>query len=141
MLLYGHDLDGVIPVGGNAREHFVAEFHVRSYPFALLGHAYVALVDEQWLGVGAEPLHFPFICLGSPYLSRKHVCLLVLNHSGGIGGDAFALAAVPADYHLVQVAVVHVLGLHLEFPNTVGLGLEGILLHLLPFREVAYQGD
>ena len=46
VLLDGHDLDGVVAVGGDARQHLGAEFVVAAHLFLLLSHADVAFVDE-----------------------------------------------------------------------------------------------
>ncbi len=68
MLLYGHDLDGVISVGRNTRQYLVAEFHICAYSLLLLRHADMAFIDEKRTGVGAEALHLPLIGLRSPDL-------------------------------------------------------------------------
>ncbi len=68
MFLYGHDLYGVVAVGGDARQYLVAEFNVRSDAFAFLCHAYMALIDQQWPCVGVEVVNFPFIGLRIPHL-------------------------------------------------------------------------
>ena len=66
--------------------------------------------------------------------------VLVLYDTCGIGGDAFTLTAIPAHQHLVEFAVVQVVGFHLQLPDAVGFGLEGIFLQLFPFREIADEG-
>ena len=44
VFLDGHYLYGIVAVGGDARKHVVAEFGICAHPFALLGHADVALI-------------------------------------------------------------------------------------------------
>ena len=142
MLLNRHYLDGVISVGGDARQNVLAELAVGADPFALLGHADMAFVDHQRARVGLELLDFPFIgMLGCPHLCREQLGILVLDNAPGVGGNAFAAAAGPFDYHLVVLSVVDVAGTQSRLPDAVGAGqtpqLE--LLHRLPVAEIAYE--
>ena len=61
MLLYRHYLYGVVAVGGDARQHVLAELVVRAHTLALLRHAYVAFVYQQRLRVGTESVNGPAV--------------------------------------------------------------------------------
>ena len=63
MFLDGHNLDGVITVGDDARQHVHTEFLVSADALAVLGHANVALIDQQRLGVGHKVLDLELIGL------------------------------------------------------------------------------
>ncbi len=136
MLLYGHNLYGIVTVGRDARQHVVAKFYICAHPFALLGHADMTLIDEQRTRVGTKPFHLPFVCIGGPHLGREHVSVFVLHHTGGIGRDALAASAIPGDNHLVEIAVADGIAFEFQLPHTVFLGLEGIFFKLLPFGEI-----
>lgn len=142
MFLDGHYLDGVVTVLGDAGQDVLAEFVVGTDALALLGHADMAFVDEQGFGVGYEVVDFPLIGLfGRPYLSREQVCLGILHHAVGVGGYAFAPAAVPFDEHLVVLAVLEGAGAELAFPHAVIAARESIFLAGLPVGEIADESD
>ena len=139
MLLYGHDLDGVVAVGGDARQNLCAEVGVGAHAFFLLRHAYVALVDEQGLSVGLEALVGPAERLGgSVDLCGEYVGRGVLDYSRGIGRDAFVFAAGPLYEHLVELSVVHGAGSEMAFPYSRQTAVEAFELVLrdgLPARR------
>ncbi len=66
---------------------------------------------------------------------------LVLHYPCGICGNAFAASAVPADDHLVVIAVTHCIGFQFEFPHAVGFRLQGIFLQLFPLGKVTDKSD
>ncbi len=141
VFLNGHNLDCIITVGCYTRQDEVAEFSVCADTLSFLCHADMAFIDHERTSVGAETAHFPFVRFRRPYLSRENFGLFVLNHAGRVGGNSFALSAVPADHHLVEVAVVDVVRLQLYFPDTIFLWLKGIFLHDLPFGKIADKSD
>ena len=117
VLLNCHDLDSVIPVGLDARQDIGAELLVGAHRLLVLSHANVALVDEQRLHIGLELRYLELIFLaGVPHLSREYLGNIVLNHSGGIGGNALALTALPVDRELEQVAMLHAALRQRDFP-------------------------
>ena len=137
MLLDGHDLDGVVAVGGDAWEYAVTELGVGADAFGLLGHADVALVDEERPRVGGEVLDGPAEGGVLPYLGGEDVGLGVLDHSGGVGGDAEALTSGPVDAHFVELAVVDFVVGDVNFPYAVAQGVELEFGELFPVGKVA----
>ena len=102
MLLYGHDLYGVVSVGCDARQYLGAELIVGAYLLFLLGHADMALIYEEGFCVGSEVVDLEFVGMfRRVYLGAEYLGLFVLHHSCGICRDALALTAVPSDEHLV----------------------------------------
>ena len=102
----------------------------------------MAFIDEQRLGVGLEAVDSPLIgMLGRPDLGRENVCRLVLHDTRDVGGYAFAHAAGPVDHHLVELAVLEVVGGKLDFPHAVADGAEAVFHLFAPLREVADEGD
>ncbi len=140
MLLYGHELDGVVAVLRDAGQDVDAEFLVCAHALLLLGHADVRLVYQQRARVGTEARGLEFIRgLGGVYLGREYLCVGVLHHARGVCRDAVALAAAPVHAHLVQVAVMDHVGGELALPRAVLKAGQGITLVALPVAEVAYQ--
>ena len=142
MLLDGHNLDGVIAVGDDARQHVDAELLIGTHTLAVLSHANVALIDEQGLNIRCKLLDLELIgSLGRPHLGRENVSLLILNHSGGVCRNALAFPTLPVDTQLVQVAVAHcALGQH-NLPVAVLETLEAIGSTLAPIVELAHEID
>ena len=140
MLLDGHDLDGIVAVGNDARQYVHTEFLIGTHTLAVLRHADVALVDEQRARVGHKVLDLELVGLfGCPHLGREDVGLLVLNHARGIGRDALAFSALPVHAQLVQVAVVHgALGQN-DFPIAVVQPFQLVGGTLAPVIELADQ--
>ena len=65
MLLNGHNLYAVVAVVDDARQNVLLELGVGAHLLGILSHANVALVDEEWVGLGFESLLFPLIgCSG-----------------------------------------------------------------------------
>ena len=61
VFLNRHNLDGVIAVFFDARQHVDAEFLIGAYAFLVLAHADVAFVDEQRVGLGLEVGDLEFV--------------------------------------------------------------------------------
>ena len=144
MLLYGHYLYGVVAVSHDAGQHVGAEFVVGAHALVLLGHAYVALVDEQRLGVGHEAVGVaPLEALvGLPHLGREDGRLFVLHHARGVGGDAFAHTAGPVHHHLVELSVADVTRSQVQLPHAAVAEASGAVFQLfLPVGEVADEHD
>ena len=142
MLLNGHDLNGVVAVGSDARQHLGAELVVGAHPLLVLGHAYVALIYEQRRRVGLEARVLgPIGFVGTPHLRREYARLLVLHHARGIGRYALTHAAVPVHMQLKQLAMVHSSPGQLEFPVALGarLAVHLVVHAFLPVAEVAHQ--
>ena len=92
MLLYRHDLYGIVAVFGYTGKYQVAELGIGADALGLLRHAYVALIYEERARVRDKLFDFPLVSLFRlPYLGREHMCHIILHHTGGIGRDAFAL--------------------------------------------------
>ncbi len=143
MFLDGHDLDGVVAVGGDARQHVGAELLVAAYLLFLLCHAYVAFIDQQRSGVGAEIGVGPCeMAVRGIHFGGEYVCVGVLHHTVGIGGNAFAASAVPVHHHFIPLPVADGFGRERGFPDTAGAvvdAVQGILGSLLPAVEIANE--
>jgi hypothetical protein len=44
-----------------------------------------------------------------PHLCGEYLCIVVLNHTVGIGWYTFALSSMPVNTQLVQIPVIHCL--------------------------------
>ncbi len=142
MLLDGHHLNGVVAVLDDAWQHVVLEFGVGAHLLGILRHTDVALIDEQRILSRRELALVPAIGLGRPHLRREYLRLLVLHHARGPGRNALALAALPFDVHLIEVAVLHCFLGQIDLPVTRVLNAAAaVFLTLLPLVEVAYEID
>ena len=141
MLLDSHDLNGVVAVLLDARQHVLGKLLVGAYLLSILSHAHVALVDEQRVLVGLEGLFLPLVgLLGVPHLSREYLGLIILDNATAPGGNTFALSPIPLDFHLVELSVLQGFLAELELPVTSTLNtLALVLLVLLPVVEVTNQ--
>lgn len=121
VFLYGHDLYGIIPVGDNAGKNFFAEFVIRTDALVFLRHTYVAFVDEQRRCMGDKFFLFEDIrFLRRPYLCRKDFCGFILHDTGCPCRYTFALPSFPVHRELIEVEVVQLFGIELDFPYAVG---------------------
>ena len=142
MLLYRHNLYGVIPVLDYARQHIVAELGIRAHSLAILCHAYMTFVYQQRPHIGNKARIMPYIgLLGAPDLCSKKFGVCILPYTRGICRNAFALAAIPLDKHLVKVAVLHRSGFEYAFPDAVLHARQRILRQPLPVAEIALESD
>ena len=138
MLLDGHNLDGVVAVGDNARQHVHAEFLIGAHTLAVLCHADMALVDEQRLGVRHEVGDFELIrLLRVPHLGREDIGLVVLDNTGGVSRDALAFPALPVHTQFVQVAMTHGTRGKRDFPVAALETFQAIRGTLTPIVELA----
>ncbi len=120
MLLNGHNLYGVVSVGGYARQHIVGEFCVSAHPFFFRGHANVTFVYEQRVAFGLEVADAEAIrACGILHLSGEDMRFGVLHHTRGISRDSLSLTTGPGHEHLVEIAVMDSAFGYDEFPNTV----------------------
>ena len=142
MLLDGHDLDGVVAAGHHAGQHIAAEFVVGAHGLLVLSHADVTLIDEQRCHVGDKVFHLELVGpFRSPHLSRENLGDIVLHHAGGIGRNAFALAALPVNAQFEQVAMFHgALGQH-QLPVAVVQSLHAVGGTFAPVIELSYHID
>ena len=67
------------------------------------------------------------------------MCLGVLYHAGGVGGDAVAFAAVPFHVHLVELSVAYRRCREVQLPCAVAQGLEAVFGLFLPSGEIPYK--
>ncbi len=141
MFLDGHDLNGVVAVLLDARQHVLGKLLVGAYLLSILSHADVALVDEQRVLLGLEVLLLPLVgLLRIPHLSREYLGLVVLYHAAAPGRNTLALAAVPLDLHLVELAVLQGFLGEFQLPVACALyALAAVFLVLLPVVEVANE--
>ena len=65
------------------------------------------------------------------------MALLVLHDACGVGGDAFAFAAVPVYFHLIQLAMLHAPRTYTQFPHAVVEAFESVFGQFLPVGEIA----
>ena len=123
MFLDGHNLYGIVTVGGYARQHIGAELVVRAYALFVYGHTYMALVDKERRFLGTERSLGELIRLiWRPHLCREDIRGGVLNHTGGIGRNAFAASTVPIHFQLIQVAMRYCLCRQIHLPHAVTNG-------------------
>ena len=143
VFLYSHYLDAVVTELGNPGQHVVAELDVCAYLLCVLRHAYVALVYEEWRGLGLELVHLPLVfLLGVPYLYAEEVGVWILHYPVRPGRYALALSAVPMDAELEVSAMPEGLVLNLNLPVACApYSLHGILGTFLPVVEVANHED
>ena len=142
VLLDGHDLDGVIPVAGHARQHFETKFLVGSGLLFLRGHANMALVDEQRRGVRPKIVDAELVFLRRiPNLGRKDLRRLVLHHTPTPSRNAFASASLPLHAELIQVAVVKRVRRQHDFPvaRRTFQAPQTVILAFFPTVKVAHE--
>ena len=139
----GHDLDAVVAILDDAREHIVLEFSVGSHLFRILSHTDVAFVDEQWVSVWLEILFLPNVrCFRSPNLCGENLRVFVLYHSVNPSRDALAFPTLPFHVEFEQIAVLHGTRTEFQFPVARVLQtLHLVLVLLLPVVEIAHHVD
>ena len=143
MLLNGHDLNAVIAILDDTRQHILLELTVGTHLLGILSHTNMALVDQQRVLIRFERLAFPLVrLLRVPHLCRENLGVLVLYHPSCPGWDALPFSTVPAYMHLIQVAVLHGLVGQFQFPVTCSCNALGLVfLVLLPVIEIAHKVD
>ena len=141
VLLNGHNLDAVVTLFDDARQHVFAKFVVSAHLFSILRHTDMAFVNQQRGGVGLERLFLKHIFLfGCPYLCAENLCVVVLHHAAAPCGNALAFAAFPVHFEFIEVLVFEGFCGELEFPVAgVFEALESIFLVFLPAVEIAYE--
>ncbi len=139
MLLQSHDLDGVVAEFLNARKDIPAEFLEGAHFLLFSCHADVALVDEG-MGALAGMAVLPFVRLfRSPYLGAEHLCDRVLNHAGGVGGDALPAAAGPLYEEFIELSVPQEHLREVYLPVAGAGWLQGIGLRAFPVVEITNE--
>ena len=143
MLLNGHNLDAVVAVLDDARQHIVFELAVGAHFLGVLSHSDVALVDEERVGIGFEFCFLPHIrFLRVPHLCGEDFCLLVLHHSAHPCRYALTVSTVPVDVHFVEVAMLDGLFGEFQFPVVGARDTFGSVALLFgPVVEIAYEID
>ncbi len=145
VLLYCHDLYGIIAVFGHAGKHILAELLVSADALGLLRHADVALIDEQGSGVGLEAFVVPCEgALGCMHLCREDMCVGVLLYACGVGRYAFAASAGPLYEHFIELTVGDGVGSESALPYarqpSAGTA-KTVFRQGFPTREIADEGD
>ena len=146
MLSYAHQLDRVVSVALDARQHVAGELRVGTYARLLLRHAHMAFVDQQVAHRSdVESVALPVERNGrSPKLTREVFRHGVLNDAPDIGRYAFQPAVGAVHEHLDQRAVHEPVAEALvgqeNAPDAVGI-LAQPQLRTLPAVEVAEQVD
>ena len=143
MLLDSHDLNGIITVLCNARQHIVLELCICSYFLCILTHADVALVDEQRILLGLEARFFPHIGHGRiPHLGREDFCIVVLHHATTPGRYPLAFASIPFHLHLIELPMLEVFVAQAQLPVASAFNaLATVVLIFLPVVEIANEID
>ena len=138
MLLYRHNLNGVVSVLDDPRQHFLAELVVTAYFLSILCHTDMALVNQQGRSLGPEGLFLPDVWfLRSPYLCGEYLARLVLYDTLRPGRNPFAFSILPVYPHLIELSVLHRLARKGEFPVSCPFeSMTQIGLLLLPVIEV-----
>ena len=138
VLLNRHDLHGGIAGFFDARQDVIFEFGVGADFLGVLRHADMRFVNQKRVRVNLEALVVPLVLLRRiPHLRGENFSVVVLHDALTPCGNAFAFAAVPANAHLVKVAVFHFVGGQFEFPVAVVDSLATIFFGSLPAVEVA----
>ena len=111
VLLDGHDLDAVVAILDDSRQHLFTELGISSYAFFVLRHTNMALVNKERRRVRFELCGLPLIgLLRSPCLRSEEFRLIILHDARSPCGDAFALTAFPMNGELEELAVLNGLG-------------------------------
>ena len=144
VLLYGHQLDGVVAGVLDPVQGLVGEFPVGAHPGLLLGHADVGLVDHRGLGA-AHAIVIPVGPLEGlvrlPDLAAEGHGALVQHAAGDPGGNALEGDALPAHHQLDELAVLQrVRALQRDLPDAVSDVCQRVVVGL-PVVEVALQPD
>ena len=136
MLHDRHELHRVVSGLLDARQHLVAELHVRMDPLLLASHADVGLVDERT----ARRLRrfVPPLVLRLVHLRAEELRLRILHHVARVRRDALAASAGPAHLEPIVVSGLYRLRGQLQLPD-VRAGDAHALVQAVraPLREVS----
>ena len=141
MLHDRHQLHGVVAGRLDARQRQVPKLGVGPHLALFLGHAHMRLVDERRAACGAGRRMPPDVRLRRlPHLGGKELAAWILHHAAGIGGNAFAFAAGPADIEPIKLPVPNRRRREAPFPHVApGNPLQLKRLLAPPAGEVAHQ--
>ena len=145
MLGDGHELDGVVAVRLDARQDVLGEFLVGTYPFGLLRHAHVRLVNQQRLAVQLRRGVLIYIRCGRiPELAVIVLGAFVLNHALDIHGNALMLPDLRLHHDLQLAAMREPMGKlavgQEDFPDAVADVLQRAFV-AVPAVELTHQRE
>ena len=143
MFLDSHDLDTVVSILNNARQHIVLEFGIGAHLFGILSHSYMALINEQRILLRLEVLLLELIFLfWIPHLGREYLRIVVLNYTTAPSWNTFSLTTVPVDLHLIELTVLQGFLGKFQFPVVrTSYTFTAVFLILLPIVKIANQID
>ena len=140
MLLYGHDLDGVIPILHDTRQDVLPKLGIGSYLLFACRHTNMAFIDQQRRSIGFELLNLKLIrILRIPNLSTEYLRLLVLYNTLNPSRDALARAAFPFHQELKQILVVKHIFSQRNLPHPVVQAIQSVAFVFLPTVESSDQ--
>ena len=139
MLLDGHDLDGIIAISDDTRQHLLAKLAIGTHLLLVLRHSDMALIDQERLRLRRQRLRHPTVRrLGRPHLCREDMRRIILHHAVGPGRYTLAFSTIPLDVHLIKLSVAQGVGRKREQPVVRVLDpTASVGLLLLPRTEVA----
>ena len=137
-----HQLERVVAGLLDAGENLFRELGVGADAFGLLRHAHVRLVNQgRLLGVTAEVI-LPDVGLGGPDLRGEETALGVLHGAADVGGDTFPATALPADFQVVELSMLHRIGGAAPLEDVAPRDALGTVSQLaFPVVEVSDQPD
>ena len=113
VLGYGHQLHGVVAVAFDDGQNRIGELAVGAYAGLLLRHAYVGLVDEQFVVSGdVEGVVRPVEGTRNPELRREILRPLVLHDARGVGRYAVEPAVAAVDVNFIERPVLETVAVH-----------------------------
>ena len=142
MFLNGHDLDTIISILDDTRQHILLELCIGPNFLRILCHAYMALIDQQRIHMRPKRLLSPLVRLGIPYLRREYLCILILHHALAPCRYPFSFSSVPIDMHFIEIAMFH--GLFRQFQLPIACTLNTLCLvfgQFFPIIEISYKID
>ena len=136
MLLYGHDLDSIIPILHDTRQDVLPKLGIGSYLLFACRHTNMAFIDQQRRSIGFELLNLKLIrILRIPNLSTEYLRLLVLYNTLNPSWDALARAAFPFHQELKQILVVKHIFSQRNLPHPVVQAIQSVAFVFLPTVE------
>ena len=143
MLLYCHNLNTVVTIIPDTRKDILPKLHICTHLLLLLGHSNVALINEKGVFLGFESLDFePIWCFRIPYLCRKNVRVIILDHPLAPRRNTVPFTAVPFDTHLVMLTMPDAAVRNADLPVTVVIQTVKAEFFLFsPIIEITYEID
>ena len=141
MFLYCHQLDAIISILDDARQHILLELCITAHFLCILSHAYMCFVDQKWIFRWLESFLLPdILMLWSPHLCREHLGDIILHDASAPCWNTLSLSSFPVYGHLIKLPMLHCLGWKLQFPVVrIFYSLGSKFLFFLPTVEISYE--